>query len=50
LAEILVKNGDLDGSITEYKKAIQIDPNFANLHQKLGQVFEKVESRSGAVV
>jgi len=33
--------GDFDGAIAEFKKALEVDPNFGDVHQSLAHIYER---------
>jgi Tfp pilus assembly protein PilF len=40
---------DFDGAVTDFKKALELDPNFGDVHQALAHAYEKLEDFNAAV-
>ena len=46
---VLAENGDLNGAIVEYRKALKINPDFAAAHNNLGLALVKLKDVDGAI-
>ena len=49
LGEALEKDGDVDGAIENYRKAIELDPEYKDVSCNLGKALLKVGDMKGAV-
>ena len=50
LGNAYAKQGNLDEAVEEYKKALVVNPNYAQAHKNLGIVFDKQGNLDEAVV
>src|ERR1700678_755768 len=46
---VLAQSGDINGAIVEYRKALKIDPDFADAHNNLGLALEKNKNLDAAI-
>ena len=46
---VLAQDGDINGAIAEYRKALKIDPDFADAHNNLGLALEKNRNLDAAI-
>src|ERR1022692_5179876 len=46
---VLAENGDINGAIVEYRKALKLNPDFVDAHNNLGLALEKNKHLDGAI-